>query len=446
ALYQKALIEGLRGRQSEKVLALERLVENYPNSQFADDALYQLALTYQELQRPQEALEPLRTIIRQYKVNSPLVNQSLLQLGLISYNLGNSEAAVNYYKQVFTSNPTPGEATRARDALREIYVDDMGQANLFFEFFETMPGQEITTDARDSISFRAAVSQYENGNYDRAVNALTQYLQEYPQSPNALSGVFYRGDSYVALRRYTDALPDYEAVINAGPSRFYLPALKKASLIAYNSVEDFQRSYRLYTLLEAAADSEATRFDAQVGALQSAYRLNDVNATADYAAKVAGNRNATAAQQTIANFYLGKIAYDRSQFGDAIPYFDVVINNSDDERTAEARFLRASSIYQQGDLDRAQQLALDANRESSGYPYWVAKTVILLSDVLRDKQDLYNARAALEALLENYEEDPQLVAEAREKLARLEGEINAGSRLNTQPTDPNRLELDNGGN
>ncbi|WP_232830181.1 tetratricopeptide repeat protein [Lewinella sp. IMCC34191] len=446
ALYQKALIEGLRGRQSEKLLALERLVENYPNSQFADDALYQLALTYQELQRPQEALEPLRTIIRQYKVNSPLVNQSLLQLGLISYNLGNSEAAVNYYKQVFASNPTPGEATRARDALREIYVDDMGRADLFFDFFETMPGQEITTDARDSISFRAAVSQYENGNYDRAVNALTQYLQEYPQSPNALSGVFYRGDSYVALRRYNDALPDYEAVINAGPSRFYLPALKKASLIAYNSVEDFQRSYRLYTLLEAAADSEATRYDAQVGALQSAYRLNDVNATADYAAKVAGNRNATVAQKAIANFYLGKIAYDRSRFDEAIPYFDVVINNSDDERTAEARYLRASSIYQQGDLDRAQQLALDANRESSGYPYWVAKTVILLSDVLRDKQDLYNARAALEALLENYEEDPELVAEAREKLARLEGEINAGSRLNTQPSDPNRLELDNGGN
>lgn len=446
ALYQKALIEGLRGRNADKVVALEQLVQNYPNSQFADDALYQLALTYQELNRPQEALEPLRTIISQYKVNSPLVNQSLLQLGLISYNLGNSEASINYYKQVFTSNPSPGEATRARDALREIYVDDMGRADLFFQFFETLPGQEITTDARDSISFRAAVSQYENGNYERAVSALTDYLRQYPQSPNTLPGVFYRGDSYVALRRYNDALPDYEAVINAGPSRFYLPALKKASLIAYNSVEDFQRSYRLYTLLEAAADNETVRFDAQVGALQSAYRLNNTRATEDYAAKVAANDNATAAQRTVANFYLGKIAYDRQDYVRALPYFDQVIANSDDERTAEARYLRASTVYQQGDLDRAQQLSLEANRESSGYPYWVAKTVILLSDVLRDKQDLYNARAALEALLENYTEDAELVAEARQKLAQVEQEIAAGSRLNTQPANPNRLELDNGGN
>ncbi|MCP9237140.1 tetratricopeptide repeat protein [Lewinella sp. JB7] len=446
ALYQKALIEGLRGRNADKVLALEQLVQNYPNSQFADDALYQLALTYQELNRPQQALEPLRKIISQYKVNSPLVNQSLLQLGLISYNLGNSEAAINYYKQVFASNPSPGETVRAREALREIYVDDMGRADLFFQFFETLPGQEIATDARDSISFRAAVSQYENGNYERAVNALTEYLRQYPQSPNTLPGVFYRGDSYVALRRYNEALPDYEAVINAGPSRFYLPALKKASLIAYNSIKDFQRSYRLYTLLEAAADNETVRFDAQVGALQSAYRLNDTRATEDYAAKVANNSNATAAQRTIANFYLGKIAYDRKDYVRAVPYFDQVIANSDDERTAEARYLRASSVYQQGSLDRAQQLSLEANRESSGYPYWVAKTVILLSDVLRDKKDLYNSRAALEALLENYSEDQAIVAEARQKLARVEAEIAAGSRLNTQPNNPNRLELDNGGN
>ena len=445
ALYQKALIEGLRGRSADKVLALEELVRNYPNSTFADDALYQLALTYQELNRPQQALDPLRKIISDYKVNSPLVNQSLLQLGLISYNLGNSEASINYYKQVFTSNPSPGESVRAREALREIYVDDMGRADLFFQFFETLPGQEITTDARDSISFRAAVSQYENGNYERAVSALTDYLRQYPNSPNTLPGVFYRGDSYVALRRYDAALPDYEAVINAGPSRFYLQALKKGSLIAYNSVEDFQRSYRLYTLLESAADNESTRFDAQVGALQSAYRLNDTRATEDYAAKVAGNSNANAAQRTIANFYLGKIAFDRKDLVRALPYFDQVIANSDDERTAEARYLRASVYYQQGNLDRAQQLALEANRESSGYPFWVAKSVILLADVLRDKKDLYNARAALEALLENYTEDATIVAEAKQKLARVEQEITAGSRLNTQPANPNRLELDNGG-
>ncbi len=443
ALYQKALIEGLRGRNADKVLALEQIVQQYPRSEHADDALFQLALTYQELGRPQQALAPLRTIVGDYKVNSPLVNQSLLQLGLISYNLGNREAAINYYKQVFSNNPSGGESTRAREALREIYVDDMGRADLYFDFFETLPGQELNGNARDSITFRAAVSQYENGNYERAVTALTDYIRQYPKSPNALQAVFYRGDSYVAIRRYNEALPDYEAVVAAGPSRFYLPALKKASLIAYNSVQDFQRAYRLFTQLEQAADTEEVRFDAQLGALRAAYRLKDTRGTEDYAAKVANNPSATAAQRTTANYYLGKIAYDRNDYTRALPYFDQVIANSDDEQTAETRYLRANVFYVQGNLDRAQTLALEANRESSGYPYWVAKTVILLSDVLRDKGDLYNARAALEALLENFNQDEAVVAEARQKLALLNNRIGSESRLNTQPTNPDRLQLDN---
>ncbi|MEM1358871.1 MAG: tetratricopeptide repeat protein [Bacteroidota bacterium] len=218
ALFQKAMIEGLRNRNADKVLALEQLVGQYPRSEYADDALYQLALTYQQLNRPQQALTPLRTIVRDYKVNSPLVNQSLLQLGLISYNLGNREAAINYYKQVFSNNPDAGESARAKDALREIYVDDMGRADLFFDFFETLPGQEVNADGRETITFEAAKGQYENGNYERAIPALTDYLRQYPQSPNALAATFFRGDSYVATRRYNEALPDYESVVNAGPS------------------------------------------------------------------------------------------------------------------------------------------------------------------------------------------------------------------------------------
>jgi exonuclease VII small subunit len=59
--------------------------------------------------------------------------------------------------------------------------------------------------------------------------------------------------------------------------------------------------------------------------------------------------------------------------------------------------------------------------------------VLLLSDVLAAKGDLYNARAALEALLDNYSEDEALVNEARQKLQRLEQQIQQNSRLNLQP-------------
>lgn len=448
ALYQKAIIEGLRGRTADKILALEQISQQYPRSEYADNALFQLGLTYQQIGQLQQALAPFRTIVSDYKTSSPLVNESLIQLGLVSYNLGNQEAAVNYYKQVFGNNPTDQESRTALAALEEIYVRDMGRADLYFSFLETIPGYQVDNQGRDSISFRAAEAQYETGNYQRAITNFTDYIRQFPQGRNVLTAYYHRGDSYATLRQYNEALGDYEMVVSRGPSRYYLSALEKAALIAYNSAEDFAKSYNLYTALERAADSEDKRFEAQLGALRSAYRINNTSAVEQYAAKVAGNPTATAQQRTTANFYLGKIAYDRGQYAQAKNYFDQVIATSDDEQTAEARYLRADIVYRSRDLEEAQRLVLDANRASSGYPYWVAKSVLLLSDILRDKRDLYNARAALEALLDNYNEDQEIVQEARQKLERINAEIQQGSRLtdpNTNPTDPNRLEMDPGG-
>jgi len=212
-------------------------------------------------------------------------------------------------------------------------------------------------------------------------------------------------------------------------------------------VEDFSRSARLFALLEQAAPSEDIRIDAQVGAMQSAYKLNDQRTVEDFARKVANNPAAAANQRLIANFYLGKLAYDRRDYRSALPALDQVINSSDDERTAEARYLRANIAYLQGELDKAVDLSLEANRESSGYPYWVAKTVLVLADALKDRggDDLYNSRAALEALLENYTGDAAVIAEAQQRLAIVNNLIAAGSRINNTPTDPNRFEIDNGG-
>ncbi len=447
ALYQKAIIEGLRGRNGEKLLALEQIANQYPRSEYADDALFQTGLTYQTLNQLPNAVAPFRKIIENYKTSSPLVNESLIQLGLVSYNLGNQEGAVNYYKQIFGNNPTASEANRALSALEEIYVRDMGRADLYFAFLETVPGYKVDNASRDNINFQAAESQFENANYTRAIEEYTKYIRMYPNGQNTLTAYYHRGESYAVNRQYAQALADYEFVVSRGPSAFYLRALEKGAIIAYNSEQDFAKAYQLYSQLEQAADNSGLRFEAQLGAMRAAYRSGNTGAVQTQAAKVANNPSATPAQRSTANFYLAKIAFDQQRYDQALPTLDQVIANSDNETTAEARYLRNYIYYQRRDLARAQELALATNRENSGYPFWVAKNVILLADILRERKDLYNARAALQALLENYNEDQTLVQEARQKLARLETEINQGSRLNNSPTNTSRgfIEMDNGG-
>ncbi len=446
ALFQKAVIEGLRGRTADKLLALEQIARDFPRSEYADDALFQLGVTYQQIGQLNRAVAPLKALVEQYKQSSDLVNEALLQLGLVNYNLGNQEAAINYYKQVFGNNPSTSEANRALAALEEIYIQDMGRADLYFAFLETIPGYKVDNVAKDSINFRAAEAQFENANYQRAIEAFTDYIRRYPNGQNTLTAYYHRGESHAVLRMYSQALADYEYVISRGNSRFYLKALEKGALIAYNSEQDFNKSFQLYQQLMNVAPSEDIRFEATLGSLRSAYRIGNTQAVYDLAGRVANSGNATQAQKATANFYLGKIAFDRREYANALKALNETIRMSDNEQTAEARYLKAAIYYQQRDLNTAQQLTMEANKESSAYPYWVAKSVMLLSDILRDKNDLYNARAALEALLENYNEDQQLVAEAKQKLAQLNQMINSGSRLDRTQPGNNLLELDNGGN
>lgn len=154
------------------------------------------------------------------------------------------------------------------------------------------------------------------------------------------------------------------------------------------------------------------------------------------------NPSANQGQIATANFYLGKVAFDRKEYDNAMTAFNRVIQTSDNEQTAEARYLVAYIYYLKRNLEKAQEITINANKESSAYPYWVAKSVILLSDILAEKGDLYNARAALEALLENYNEDAELVKQAQTKLNQLNQQIQKGSRLMPNSPTNNLLEFE----
>ena len=440
ALYQKAIIEGLRGNTTDKIINLDDLVDTHPDSEYADDALLQLGITYLEIGKFEQAIVPLKRIINNYQ-NSKLTNQALLKLGLISYNQGNLESAIAYYKQVFAYNPSQPEAEAALTALEEIYVDDLGKTEEYFAFLETIPGYKVEEDEKEHINFKAAESQYANGNYEKAIQAFSVYIRQYPNGRNLLLAHYHRGESYAVEKRYSDALRDYEFVIGKGNSLYYTKALKKAAIIAYNHDQNFEKAYDFYSKLELATDNSDTRFEAQIGALRSAYRTNDYEAVSTLAVRVIENPTSSDQHKASANFYLGKMAFDKEDYDKALRAFNEVTKQSNDEQTAEARYTIAYIYYLKRELEVAQQIALNANKESSDYPYWVAKSVILLADILAEKGDIFNAQAVLEGLIENYTEDEELVNIAKTKLEQLKARESSTSRLLTEPTDKSTLEL-----
>jgi len=390
--------------------------------------------------------QPLSKLVSDYKGKSNIDNQAYLQLGLVSYNQGDLRDAIKHYKSVLYNNPTPQETEGALAALKEIYIVDLNQPDEYVAVAEGIPGYDLGTAEKDKINYNAAVTQYENGKYEDAIKSFTTYLRKYPNGQYKLGAYYNRAESYAVLEQYANAFKDYETVIKAGQNTHYNKALYKAATIAYNANEDFFKAYEYYKLLVDVAESEDQRFEGQLGALRSAYRTNNKAGVFAMADKVANNARASKTDQASANFYKGKILFDEGQYPTALRSLNAVTKLSDNEQTAEARYLISMIYYKQGELDIAEQLCLNSNKESANYPYWVAKSVLLLSDIFLAKDDLINARAALEALIANYTEDEAITAEAQAKLKKVQAMSEKNNRLLKEPSNPNVLELEQGGN
>jgi tetratricopeptide (TPR) repeat protein len=424
ALYQKAIIQGLNKQPVEKIVSLEKLVKNHPNSQFIDEALFQLGITYQELGKLDQAIPPLRQLVEQFRGKSGLYNQALLRLGLISYNQGNNPAAINYYKQVFSNNPETNEANDALAALQEIYVKELGQPDEYFAFLETVPGYKVGAVEKDSVTFQAAETQFNQARYAQAIDAYTSYITKYPNGRNYITALYHRGDSYAsdAVKKYREAVRDYAAVVNKGQNKHYAKSCEKAALIAYNIEQDFSNALSYAQKWEQSASTDISKTEAQVLALRCAYRLNNLTSLTEFANKINNNALATNQQRATANYYLGKSAYDKGDYAKAFPALQNTTKLIQSEEMAESYHLMAQILYKQKKYDEAEKLIDDSNQAMAGYDDWIARNIILASDILVVKGDEDTARAALEAVIENYKgKDQSILDLANQKYKALGG-------------------------
>jgi TolA-binding protein len=452
ALFQKAVIKGLQGNKVDKAIALENLVEDYPNSRYTDEALFQLGDTYFEMEKYDKAVPPFRRIVSDFKGKSALVNPALLKLGLISVNQGSSRVAIDYYKQVFAGNPEPEECKQALDALREIYVKDLADPEGFNRYVENVPNcggmKPGQANSGEATAFEAAEYQYNQGRYDRAVDLFTGYLAKYATGSNILAAYYLRGESYAALKQFEKAQKDYAAVVGKGTSKYYPKAAEKAALIALNTTKDYGQAFEYARKWEDAAVTENSRFDAQLVALQAAYRTNNSVAVAEYANKINQSRLANQEQLAIANFYSGKMAYDKGDYNRAYPALQSVTENSTSELMAEAYHYLAQILYRQRKYADTEEMITDANKQSAGYDDWIARNLILLSDVYADQGDKISAEAALESVLENYTgDDKEIKDTAQRKYDRLKGNSSRPIMNNSSEKGGRTLlDLDEGGN
>ncbi len=439
AKYQVALIKGLQNLRGEKIRLLEKLVAENPESSWADDALFQAGNTYHEDKQIEKAIQSYEKIVSDYSDHSPLLLPALLRLGVVTYNNNEYERSLKYYKQVFNYNPDPESSKEAIAAIQEIYVNVLEDPEAFFDFAEGVPGFNVTGSEKDSILYSAAENFYAVAEYQKAVASFGKYIQAYPEGVYSLKAKYLRAECLVLVKDYAAALAAFELVIQVGQSVYYSPSLYKAALIAYNDTHAWSKAYSYYTSYIPLADSEDKSFEAQLGALRSAYKMEDAQKVYAAGEAVLMHQRATDDYSALAHYDIAKMAYGEGNYEKALSSFNAVIRVNSADLGAESRYYIASIYEEKGEHELAAKLAEESARANVGYPVWVAKSLLLLSDIQFASGDLLNARAILEAIIENFQGNQEIMTEANQKLARVKVEEERVSRI--KPQSGETLEL-----
>jgi len=430
ALYKKAIITGLIGQNLEKILLLENLGKVYPESEYKGPALLAAAEEYIKMGNSAKAYQHFSSVANGNNYANQIQNEALLRLGLISYNNNQNAKALQYYEKVTKNQALPEQLTQALQAIKEIYVDDQSDVDAYLEFIEDSPvAGNIDDLSRDSLSYIVGYQNFETGNYTEAISKFSTYLTNYENGFYKSNALFYKSESHSLLKQYDQALEPLKIILKDQSNPYYEKALKNAALISYNHSQNFAAAYSYYNKLTIILTDKNQQLEAHLGALYSAQKIGKIEVYDQHARVITTDSNATWVQKSFAQYCLGKSAMDKKMIDAALDYFRLVTQGEKNIYSAEAKYSMAEIYFEKNDLKLSEQLANNVTIEFANYHYWVAKSILLLSDIYLKNKDFLKSRAAVEAVIEHYEGNDDILDISQKKLERIKAIAASESRI-----------------
>ncbi len=423
ALFQRGMIQGLQGSLDTKISTLNDVLNKFPNSDYADDASFEIAYTYFLKTDGDKAKTDLQAMIQKYP-RSSYIPRALVTIGLIDYNAGNDDLAVESFKKVVADYSSTDEAKQALKQIEKIYTDK-GDAQTFISYAGTTPIGNYTAADQESIMITAANNLYLKGDWQGSLGAVNAYFDKFPgKQIYEKQGRFIRAQSLANLNRTQEAVVDYNLILNDWTS-----AYSEKSLIAVSKLYIQQKRYneavaylkRLETNSEYKAD-----YTFAINSLLLCYsEMKMADDALNYVKLVRENDKTAQEDKFRTGLYAGKAYLQRGDTTNAVKELNYTITNTKTVAAAEAKYNVALVEYSKGRYKTSQKMCFDLAKEMPNYDYWIAKTYILLADNYRALKDNFQAKATLQSIIDNYKADDDILPIAKQKLDALNG-VKAG--------------------
>ena len=401
ALFQRGYALGLQHKYGDKITVLRELVSRYPKSDYADDGLYEIARAQLQKNDERGAITTYEKLLASYP-HSTLSRKASLERAMIYRNLGLNEEAIAAYRSTIEKYPTTEEAYTALDALQALYVES-GNVDEYLKYTKNLAkiNMNVTT-AEDSLLYAAAEMQYMQAAYQKATVSLSNYLTQFCAGGRyCTTARYYLADSYYRLGKSSEALAQYVILAETNANPYQEEAATRVAEICYDK-GDYACALDGFYRMHALASSRENTTIARLGILRCSQALGRHQSAIDIAEQILSDTPVDEETKAEALYGRAKAYIALNQWSKAQPDLKALSKEVRTAQGAEAKYLLAQSYYERKDYDAAEAQVMEFTQSNTQQQYWLARALVLLSDINRERGELFQARQYLLVLQQNY--------------------------------------------
>jgi TolA-binding protein len=400
ALFQKGYVMGLQKDYKGKIAQMDELIRTFPQSLYSPDAFYEKGRAFVLSNNPAAAIETYQSLTDKYP-DSNQARKAGLQIGLLHYNSNRPQQAATAYKQVIARYPGSDEAKVALQDLKTVYFD-MNNIGGYAEYVHSLKGAvPFEISEQDSLTYLAAERFFLKKEIKQAQNALNNYLESFPRGAFTTHAHYYLANIYYDQKNYASAKKEYAKVLEAGNTQFTEEAVGRTAELQYNDKE-YEAALQSYEKLQNIAGNKINRETGSLGMMRSAAQIANHKAVVDAANALLNDKTLNPEIATEAKYYRAKACLSMNEKSSAEPDLEDLARDARTVYGAEAKYLLAQYYFDTKKAIEAKIIIQDYIQQGTPYPYWLAKSFILLSDIYAAENDKLQARQYLESLQVNY--------------------------------------------
>ena len=421
AHYQKALIEAMQGHIQAAQENLAVIINRYMHTAYYEKALLERACLALKNQEYATAIQGFTELI-QKKPYSSLIPDALLHRAIAAVNLQQYAQAEKDYATILQDYPMHAHAANALLELPEILAK-MGKPEKLQQYLASYEAANPSSHSLEGITFETAKGLFYNQSYAQSIEQFSSFITHYPTSSLVKEAWFLIAESYYRLGNDSQALAHYHTAIQDKTSFFHNKALLRMAIIAYNQ-QDFQTALAYYEQLKAGASNKKENYYALEGIMKTSHVLQQYDKVKEAASLIMEQGNITVNATYQAALYLGKAAMQQGKNQEAVDYFNQVLATSQDSYAAEAQYLIAKIYYENAEYNRSLESLFTLNKQFSTYQAWVNQGFLLIADNYLALNELFQAKATLQSIIENAQ-DAAIIKDAQQRLVAVNQQVDS---------------------